>query len=49
MLKGKAEMSIDGKSYPTTVGDVIYLDSMVPHSITNTGDEACEYFAFQWK
>lgn len=49
MLEGNANMHIDGKEYATTVGDVIFLDSMVPHGITNTGDEACEYFAFQWK
>lgn len=49
MLKGTAKMSIDGKEYNTTAGDVIFLDSEIPHGITNTGDEACEYFAFQWK
>lgn len=49
MLKGNAKMHIDGKEYATTVGDVIFLDSMHPHGITNSGDETCEYFAFQWK
>lgn len=49
MLEGNATMHIDGKEYKTTVGDVIFLDSQVPHGITNAGDTPCEYFAFQWK
>lgn len=49
MLEGDAIMHIDGKEYKTTVGDVIFLDSQVPHGITNAGDTPCEYFAFQWK
>ena len=49
MLKGNAVMHIDGKEYNTETGDVIFLDSNIPHSISNIGDDACEYFAFQWK
>jgi len=49
MLSGDAVMQIDGKKFETTTGDVIFLDSNVPHNITNTGEEPCEYFAFQWK
>ena len=49
MLKGNAKMNINGKDHKTSVGDVIFLDSEVPHGITNIGSEACEYFAFQWK
>jgi quercetin dioxygenase-like cupin family protein len=49
MLYGDAIMHIDGKEYKTSAGDVIFMDSMVPHGITNAGDSPCEYFAFQWK
>jgi len=28
---------------------VIFLESEIPHALNNTGDTACEYFAFQWK
>jgi (S)-ureidoglycine aminohydrolase len=49
MLAGEGVMQIDGREFKTSVGDVIFLDSNVPHNITNTGNEACEYFAFQWK
>ena len=49
MLQGNAIMSIDGQDYKTSKGDVIFLDSEVPHGLTNSGSEPCEYFAFQWK
>lgn len=49
MLSGDAIMHIDGKEFATSTGDVIFLDSNVPHGITNNGDSPCEYFAFQWK
>jgi (S)-ureidoglycine aminohydrolase len=49
MLQGDAIMHIDGVDYETSAGDVIFLDSMVPHGITNAGETPCEYFAFQWK
>jgi len=49
MLQGNAIMHIDGKDYKSSVGDVIFLDSEVPHGLTNSGSEPCEYFAFQWK
>jgi (S)-ureidoglycine aminohydrolase len=49
MLQGDAIMHIDGVDYQTSAGDVIFLDSMVPHGITNAGDTPCEYFAFQWE
>ena len=49
MLQGNAIMHIDGQDYKSSEGDVIFLDSEVPHGLTNSGSEPCEYFAFQWK
>jgi quercetin dioxygenase-like cupin family protein len=49
MLTGNAVMHIDGQEYNVETGDVIFLDSNIPHNISNIGDVSCEYFAFQWK
>lgn len=49
LLKGTASMEIDGKKTDVLPGGLIYLASGVSHAITNTGNEECEYFAFQWK
>lgn len=49
LVEGQAEESIDGKWVPAQVGDIIFLQSQVPHAIRNTGKEACTYFAFQFE
>lgn len=49
LVNGKAEMYIDGNRKGVPEGAVIFLGSMVPHAITNTGSGPCEYFAFQWE
>lgn len=49
ILKGNVQMHIDGKLYAASPGDVVFLSSMVPHALKNTGNEQCEYFAFQWR
>ena len=49
MIKGDIEMHIDGKTPPATQGDLIFLDSQIPHAPTNIGKGQCMYFAFQWK
>jgi (S)-ureidoglycine aminohydrolase len=49
MLRGNVTMHIDGKLYPAFPGDVVFLPSLVPHALLNTGKEQCEYFAFQWR
>jgi (S)-ureidoglycine aminohydrolase len=49
LLKGHVEMEIDGKRYKAGAGDIIFLASNIPHALHNTGNEPCEYFAFQWK
>ncbi len=49
LIEGQAEESIDGTWVPARVGDIIFLQSEVPHAIRNVGKAACTYFAFQFE
>ncbi|GAB3019234.1 cupin domain-containing protein [Spirosoma pulveris] len=49
MVDNSAQESIDGKLHPATTGDLIFLESNVPHAIQNTGNKPCTYFAFQFE
>ncbi len=49
MMDGSAQESIHGNIHPATIGDLIYLESNVPHAIQNTGKGTCTYFAFQFE
>jgi len=48
MLDGNAEMTI-GENHPkANGGDLVWLESMIPHNLSNVGKTACLYFAIQW-
>ena len=49
MIDNTAQESIDGKLHPATVGDLIFLESNIPHAIQNTSRGSCTYFAFQFE
>jgi len=49
IIRGNVTMHIDGKLYPASAGDLVFLSSGIPHALLNTGKEQCEYFAFQWR
>jgi (S)-ureidoglycine aminohydrolase len=49
MRTGHVEEYINGKHYPATEGDLIFLPSGNPHALENTGSERAEYFALQWQ
>ena len=49
ILRGNVTMHIDGKLFPASPGDLVFLPSRIPHALMNTGKEQCEYFAFQWR
>ncbi len=49
MVDKNSQESIDGKLYQATVGDVIFLESNVPHALQNTSKGTCMYFAFQFE
>ncbi|MBC7570568.1 MAG: cupin domain-containing protein [Spirosoma sp.] len=48
-IDNMAQESIDGKLHPASTGDVIFLESDVPHAIQNTSAVGCTYFAFQFE
>jgi (S)-ureidoglycine aminohydrolase len=49
MIDGNAEMQIDKSFKKTTTGDLIYLESNIPHAIRNDDTKACMYYAIQWE
>lgn len=49
LIDQTAQESIDGTLHPARVGDVIFLESTVPHAIQNTSNGPCTYFAFQFE
>jgi (S)-ureidoglycine aminohydrolase len=49
MRTGHVQMYIDGKHFPATDGDLVFLPSGNPHALENHGTERCEYFALQWQ
>ncbi|ARK10510.1 cupin domain-containing protein [Fibrella sp. ES10-3-2-2] len=49
MVNNEAESSVNGKLIPNTTGDLTYLESNVPHNITNNSKQPCTYFAFQFE
>ena len=48
LIDNTAQGSIDGTSQPVTAGDIIFLESNVPHNIQNISQQPCTYFAFQF-
>lgn len=45
----QAQESINGEWIKADVGDIIFLQSNVPHAIQNISKGACTYFAFQFE
>ncbi len=48
MLQGDTEMTIDGKTYAATAGDVYLANSNQMHGISNAKDAPCRYLAIRW-
>lgn len=48
MLDGNAEMQIGTDHQKANPGDVVLLNTMVLHNLTNVGTTPCLYFAIQW-
>ncbi|MFC5408528.1 cupin domain-containing protein [Larkinella bovis] len=49
LIENRAQESIDGRMLAAEVGDIIFLESNVPHGILNSGKGSCTYFAFQFE
>ena len=48
MLEGDAKMTVNTGTVRCTTGDAVYVASMVPHNLINSGKTAATYFAIQW-
>lgn len=48
-IEGKTEEHIDGQWYKAKTWEIIYLESMVPHALRNSGKKPCSYYAFQFE
>jgi (S)-ureidoglycine aminohydrolase len=49
ITSGETEMTIDGKEYKGSAGDLYVMNSGSLHGIRNAKDAPCSYFAFMWK
>jgi (S)-ureidoglycine aminohydrolase len=49
VLKGEVQMLIGEAHRKAAVGDLIFLESMIPHALDNIGSGPTAYFAFQWQ
>ncbi|MFN8289581.1 MAG: cupin domain-containing protein [Chitinophagaceae bacterium] len=49
VLSGEAGMTIDGKEYTGTDGDLFIAESGKLHGVRNAADRPCTYFAFKWR
>jgi (S)-ureidoglycine aminohydrolase len=49
MRTGHVQMYINGKHYPASDGDLVFLPSGNPHALENHSTGRCEYFALQWQ
>jgi len=38
LVKGSGTWSLDGKEFPASTGDILYVEPWVYHGLTNTGD-----------
>ena len=47
--KGNIEMQIGNTFQKARPGDLIFLNSNIPHALKNLSKGECEYFAFQWQ
>ncbi len=49
IISGETEMTIDGKEYKGSAGDLYLMNAESLHGIRNAKDIPCTYFAFKWK
>lgn len=48
MIKGDVVMLVGEENFACSAGDVVFVSSMVPHALNNTGQGETMYFAFQF-
>ncbi|SDX49042.1 Cupin domain-containing protein [Marininema mesophilum] len=47
-LKGEGTMSVDGKEFPVSRGDIVYLEPFSVHTVTNNGSGNMEILCIWW-
>ncbi|MEN3323156.1 cupin domain-containing protein [Mariniflexile soesokkakense] len=48
VVSGNVEMTIDGKVYTGSAGDLFFVKPQLMHGIRNVADNPCKYFVFKW-
>lgn len=48
LIQGKVQMQIDSGFHNAETGDLVFLESNVPHAAKNISNEPVEYYAIQW-
>lgn len=49
IINGEVGMTIDGKEYRGSAGDLFIAESGKMHGVLNASDKPCTYFAFKWR
>jgi (S)-ureidoglycine aminohydrolase len=49
VIEGDVEMTIDGRYYKGSDGDLFIAQSGKLHGVGNAADKPCRYFAFKWR
>ncbi len=49
VIDGDMSMTIDGKDYKGSAGDLFIAESGEMHQVFNAADKPCSYFAFKWR
>ena len=49
ITEGDMEMTIDGKNYTGSAGDLFIVESGLMHGVSNAAEKPCSYFAFKWR
>jgi quercetin dioxygenase-like cupin family protein len=49
VIEGDAEMTIDGKNYTGSAGDLFIAESGKLHGVGNASEKPCSYYAFKWR
>ena len=49
IINGEMEMTVDGKNYKGSDGDLFIAESNKMHQVLNAADKPCSYFAFKWR
>ncbi|UAY50868.1 cupin domain-containing protein [Ferruginibacter albus] len=49
VIDGDVGVTVDGKDYAGTNGDLFLIESGKLHGVSNISDKPCSYFAFKWR